>query len=39
LTALAGCCKDPGSAPEMIKAAELNATILDKKGAPSPIAA
>jgi tetratricopeptide (TPR) repeat protein len=39
LTALAGCCKDPASAPEMIKAAELNATILDKKGAPSPIAA
>ena len=38
LASLAGCCKDPGSAPEMVKAAELNATILDKKGAPAAVA-
>jgi tetratricopeptide (TPR) repeat protein len=39
LSALAVCCKDPGAAPDMVKAAELNATILDKKGAPAPVAA
>jgi tetratricopeptide (TPR) repeat protein len=38
LTALSACCKDPASAPDLIKAAELNATILDKKGAPAAIA-
>ena len=39
LTALAACCKDPGAAPDMVKAAELNATILDKNGAPAPVPA
>jgi len=38
LGALASCCKDPTTAPEMVKAAELNATILDRKGAPAPVA-
>jgi tetratricopeptide (TPR) repeat protein len=33
LTALSAYCKDPDSAPDLAKAAELNAAILDRKAA------
>jgi tetratricopeptide (TPR) repeat protein len=38
LVDLAAHCKDPNSAPELSKAAELNAAILDKKASQVPIA-
>jgi hypothetical protein len=38
LVQLAACCKEPQSLPDLIKAAEQNATILDKKGAEVPVA-
>jgi tetratricopeptide (TPR) repeat protein len=37
LVALAGYCKEPESAPELAKAAELNATILDRKAGQVPV--